>query len=302
MVIAMNSDTSQSNSLKVFIGSGEASKVECNVLKYSIQRFSPKCEIIIYNGTHDTLEYADGRIDRLNTPLDIKYQNVTEFSNFRWFIPEICGFQGRAIYLDSDMICFTDIGIFDQIEMDGCQIMARSDAYATKGKWGYDPHGSWALSMCLFDCETFRQTARELFDGIDAGHYTYKQLHFMKPEFTNHYGLKLCDLPAGWNDLDVYTDETKLIHYTDLSTQPWKFPGHKFGSLWHQWLLQAIDAGALSNLDVSRAITRGYVRGTIRDGNWAPSSRRPWKDTLMIAPWYFTRLRRILSSFMKGAS
>ena len=291
-------DTSESSPLKIFIGSGEASRVERKVLKYSIEISSPNCEIIVYNGTHDTLEYEDGRIERLHTPLEIKYQNVTEFSNFRWYIPQLCGFKGRAIYLDSDMICFEDLGIFNTIDLEGSQIMARSDAYSTKGKWGYDPEGAWALSMCIFDCARFPMTAKELFDGIEAGNYSYKEMHYMKPAFVNHYDLKLSDMPEGWNDLDIYRKETQLIHYTNLLTQPWKFPGHRYGGIWHQWLMRAMKDGAVTLKDVNQSINRGFVRPTLLDGNWVPPSRKPWRDAAYILPWYFSRLARLVGTML----
>ena len=34
---------------------------------------------------------------------------TTPFTGFRWAIPEVCGFKGRAIYMDSDMIVRADL-------------------------------------------------------------------------------------------------------------------------------------------------------------------------------------------------
>ena len=284
----MNDKKSQ---LTIFIGSGEASLLERKVFACSIKETSPDCQIVIYNGTHDTLEYEDGRIERLNTPLEIKYLNVTEFSNFRWFIPAICNFKGRALYVDSDMICFSDLGIFQDIDMQDCHLMARSDAYNIKGKWGYDPEGAWALSMCLIDCEKFHWTAQELFQGITDEHYSYKDLHYMKPKFTNYYSIKLCDLPPHWNDLDRYTSETKLIHYTNLMTQPWKFTAHKHGSLWIKHLKRYLAQGCITGDDVNKSIGRAYARPNILQGNWVPSSLHPFRDVFLLIPWGILRFR-----------
>lgn len=280
--------------LKIFIGSGEASLLERKVFHYSILQNSNNCEVIIYNGTHDTLEYDDGRIERLNTPLDIKYQNVTEFSNFRWFIPEICQFQGRAVYVDSDMICFGDLGIFRDIEMQGCHVMARSNAYSEKGKWGYDPDQAWGLSMCLIDCEKFHFKAEQLFQDISAGHFSYHDLHYMKPPILEYLNLKLCDLPPGWNEFDTCNKDTQLIHYTNLLTQPWKFPAHKYGGLWFRWLREAIDAGFISMDEVSKSIGRGYVRPNIMMGNWVPAGNHPVRDIALTIPWAVKRFNSLL--------
>ena len=46
--------------------------------------------------------------------LRAKYLNATEFSLYRFLIPELCGHVGKAIWLDSDMVCLADIGeLFD---------------------------------------------------------------------------------------------------------------------------------------------------------------------------------------------
>ena len=58
-------------------------------------------------------------------PLDIKYQNYTEFSNYRWFIPQLCNFEGRAVWLDSDMVCLEDIAHFFDTDMDENALLAK---------------------------------------------------------------------------------------------------------------------------------------------------------------------------------
>jgi hypothetical protein len=40
--------------------------------------------------------------------LRVKYHNATEFSLYRFLIPEVCAHQGRAIHLDPDMVCLDE--------------------------------------------------------------------------------------------------------------------------------------------------------------------------------------------------
>lgn len=257
--------------LQVFIGSGEASVIERKVLEHSIRKVSgANVAVHVYNGTHDTVEWADGRIERLNTPLNIKYANVTEFSNFRWFIPQLCGHQGRAMYIDSDMVCFTDIGIFQSIDMHGAAMMAKPDAY-NEGA----PGPSWGMSMTLFDCAKCRWDVSEWFAGIERGDFTLTDLHRMQGPFIRRYPLGLTALPPGWNVFDDYTPgTTQLIHYTRLDMQPWKFTGHPAGEVWFEHLHAALRDGFVTQAMIDRQIMRAYVRQDIMQGNFSSRAKR----------------------------
>src|SRR5690349_3684211 len=51
---------------------------------------------------------------------------TTPFSGFRWAIPELCCWEGQAIYSDSDVIFFADIGeLWDQPFRDGKCVIAK---------------------------------------------------------------------------------------------------------------------------------------------------------------------------------
>lgn len=260
-----------SDKLDVFIGSGEASLIERKVLQYSISRHSGSNVVVhVYNGTHDTVEYADGRVERLNTPLDIKYANVTEFSNFRWFIPRLCGYQGRAMFIDSDMVCLANLGMFADIDMNGTAMMAKADAYAPK-----EGGTTWGLSMTLFDCAVCRMAPETYFAEIAQGLYTLTDLHQMTGTFLRQHPLSLTPLPSGWNDFDHYDPSTtQLIHYTGLGTQPWKFPGHPAGDLWFKYLHEAMQAGLVTMEMIDRQILRNYARRDLLQGNFTFRAQR----------------------------
>ncbi|MFN9917781.1 MAG: hypothetical protein ACK53L_34660, partial [Pirellulaceae bacterium] len=105
----------QSSPVRVFIGSGEASLLERKTLIHSLRKHTRReLDIYVFNGTHNAIERNDEAPILADMPLWIKYRNYTEFSNYRWLIPAICNHQGRAIFLDSDMVCLSDIGeLFD---------------------------------------------------------------------------------------------------------------------------------------------------------------------------------------------
>lgn len=132
---------------------------------------------------------------------------ATPFSAFRWIVPELCGYQGRAIYMDSDFIVLSDIGELWDAPMDpGRIVIAKSHS---------------RLCCSLWDCEA-------------AKPYTIP-IDNLKRRSDNHATMKMIKRPAqpfgslgDWNvlDLEDYPDirtnpcpEVKAIHYTSIPTQ-----------------------------------------------------------------------------------
>jgi hypothetical protein len=245
----------------IFIGSGEASTLERKVLIHSLRKVASRpIEIAVFNGTHNTLEREGRKPELMPMAVRVKYLNITEFSNYRYLIPQLCGYQGRAIWLDSDMICLTDIAQLFDSPLDGADLMAKSFL---------GPRGStrWGLSVSLFDCARCRFDLDQYADEIEAGHYLYNDVHQMTEPFLSRHPLRLARLDDRWNSYDEWAPDTKLIHYTNLHTQPWKVRGHRHGALWFRYFNEAREAGAISEADIELAIRRSYVRPDIRKGN-----------------------------------
>ena len=99
------------DTVRIFIGSGEASRLERKTLIHSIRKHTRRpLDLYVFNGTHNAIE-RNGRAPRpAPMSLRVKYRNVTEFSLYRFLIPAVCGFAGRAIFLDSDTICLQTSG------------------------------------------------------------------------------------------------------------------------------------------------------------------------------------------------
>lgn len=257
--------------VRVFIGSGEASLLERLTLIHSIrQRTSRPVDLYVINGTHDAIERNGQPPLRVNLPLGIKYGNFTEFTNYRWLIPQICEYRGRAVYLDSDMICLGDIAELFDTDMRDCHLLARADAYGS---------GAWALSVMLIDCHHCRFDVETYFKEIDAGCYDNRALQEMRPGFLARHPFNIQSLDPNWNVFDRVDPQTKLIHFTDLLMQPWKFPGHKHARLWFQTFRSARETGLISDEEIERSIMRGYVRPDIRSPGLLSQARpfiRAW--------------------------
>ena len=76
--------------IKVFIGSGEASLLERKVAIYSLQKHTQRqLDIYVFNGTHNSIELNDQEPFLAPLSLKLKYHNITEFSLYRFLIPQI---------------------------------------------------------------------------------------------------------------------------------------------------------------------------------------------------------------------
>ena len=123
--------------IRVFIGSGEASRVERNTAIYSLRKNSKReLDIYVFNGTHNSVQLNDGEPFLAPMSLRVKYQNITEFSLYRFLIPELCNYQGRAIYIDSDTVCLSDIGELFETPMGDADFLVRRDTNPDEVLWG----------------------------------------------------------------------------------------------------------------------------------------------------------------------
>jgi lipopolysaccharide biosynthesis glycosyltransferase len=241
--------------IRVFIGSGEASAVERKVLIYSIHKNTKQeVDINVFNGTHDTLERNNDAPVRINMSLRAKYKNFTEFSNYRFLIPSLCNQQGRAMFIDSDTIALADLKDIFYQDMGDNNFLVKGDAYKHTGS------KRWGLSVMLLDCARTKFDLEQWLDEVDEKKYTYTDFHQMSPEFLKFHGYKIGELDPKWNDFDTYDKDTKLIHYTNLYTQPWKAPGHRYGDLWFSYLREARQKGFVTDEDINKAVLRSYVR------------------------------------------
>jgi hypothetical protein len=262
----------------IFISSGEASLLERKVLMYSLRRNSKRdLDIRVFNGTHNTIEREGHAPELAPMSLKVKYQNVTEFSNYRFLVPEICGNAGRAICMDSDTIALGDIGELFDAQMGDHDFLAKPAAY------GGEAEKQWGLSVVLFDCSRTRFSLDQYFDEIAEGLYSYADLHQMLPRFLERHPFRIGALDPRWNEFDRFEKDTRLIHYTNLYAQPWKFRSHPSGDLWFRYFDEARKAGYITDRDIELTLVRAYARRDLLEGNrWTPSSylRRMARDVL----------------------
>lgn len=224
---------------RVFVGADETQTLAFRVLEYSIRR-------------HANLSVQVERIDNdgLPAPRDSDNRARTGFSFCRFKIPALCGYVGRAVYLDADMLVFADLLDLWRRDFGGVDLLYSEYA----GDQGRIPQ----YSVLLLNCATLQWNANDIVRGLDEGRYDYGQLMHqfcLVPAQRRQAGL-----PFEWNSLEHYEPgETKLIHFTDMPTQPWVSKDNRHGAIWWRCLREAIDAGEIARELVEEEVERGHV-------------------------------------------
>jgi hypothetical protein len=241
--------TSRGEPLPIFVGVDLSQLVAFRVLEYSIRKSAS-----IPVEVHPMLEFS-GRV-----PAAPEHRSRTAFSFCRFTIPERCGFRGRALYLDADMLVFADVAELAAMEF-GPHTILRTEPCASDGWADYDPVENFGAqsAVMLLDCSRLDWRADAIVAGLDEGRYTYEQL-MANLCIVDPAEIADC-IPSTWNDLERYDPEvTKLIHYTVVPMQPWKVDTNPLGALWTTWFEEAVAAGAVPVEEIEACVAAGHVR------------------------------------------
>lgn len=191
--------------VKVYVGTDSQMEKSDIALQYSLQKNSSvPVEIVWMNQANGGL-WGDWDIGREKGRPYSSQGWATDFSCFRFAIPEANKFKGRAIYLDTDMIVLKDIKALFDFPMDR-PVMVTPRRY----------------DVILFDCAAFKDlpwwpSIKEMKKNKMMVK-DYQQLLY-------DHDMVSSGLPIEWNccDGDGYVPgQTALVHYTEMRTQPWK--------------------------------------------------------------------------------
>jgi hypothetical protein len=175
---------------------------------------------------------------------------VTGFSFYRFAIPELCQFKGRAIYLDADIVVLSDIRELFQFDMKGAGALARPlKSGADVGRY---------TSVMLLDCAKLSHwKLSEWEPEINKHPEMYNAMLWVSPQsmIAKDFG----NLPEEFNHLDLYNQETKIIHFTNLSLQPWRYTGHPYAHVFLDELKAAILEDEIPLDAVQREIQYGHI-------------------------------------------
>lgn len=220
--------------VKVFVGTEPKQWLASEVLRYSILRRT-KATVDIQE-----LKYL---------PIQLNIPMYTGFSIYRYSIPELCNYQGKAIYLDADIVVVSDI--LDLWNLQGKAALSRSMHPG-------EPLAGRYTSVMLLDCAKLTHwNLNEWVKQINQDHSLYGKTMQALPGGlgTPDFG----DLPENFNHLDHFDETTKIIHYTHVPSQPWKGPGHPFAHVFLDELKSAILEDEIPLDAVEREIAYGHI-------------------------------------------
>jgi lipopolysaccharide biosynthesis glycosyltransferase len=245
--------------IRVFVGADRSQQLAISVLEYSIKRHT----------TADVEVIPMVDLD-MPVPVDPRNRQRTGFSFSRFCIPKLAGYSGRAIYMDADMQVFSDIRELWNLPFQGRKILVQHEVKHLDETLRLTNAPTKRVKQCavmLLDCGRLEWDIAEIVQHLDNGDYTYEQLMYelcLLPEDEVGY-----DVPFEWNSLEHFDAQTRLIHYTDMGTQPWVSTVNPNGGLWIAEVRRMKDEGILTLAQVRDEVEAGYFRPSLlRDLKW----------------------------------
>ena len=173
-------------------------------------------------------------------PLDIRYLKIdeldfnrprdplqsTEFTYTRFLVPYLCNYQGKALFMDCDMLALGDIAELDALPMDGLALRVVKHDYKPANTVKMDgcvqtvyPRKNWS-SLMLMNCANLKLWTKQVVE-TQTGAYLHR--------FQDIPDEMIGELPRTYNTLDWMDEHTKLIHYTNGG--PWfeQYKDHPYG-------------------------------------------------------------------------
>ncbi|MGC1310054.1 MAG: glycosyltransferase [Phormidesmis sp.] len=272
----MNTQTFEPESVRVFIGSSPRNLIEEKVFCYTLKKYtSSPLDIYIINGQNGSAtRLLTGEVKTLPPGIIERIPGATAFSMARWAIPQWCDYQGKAIYCDSDQIALADITELWDFDLKGNMCAAvpvkqakvykhYTDQVLQRFLTSEDDH--YLASVMLFDCEQASDwSLKSLIELMDQKQFTLPELMFLSAPLRRYFDIVITALPREWNHLDVVDADSKIVHFTDLTSQPWKFHHNAVSDLWEHFFLATLSDGALSVDEVKAARKAGYISQRIQ--------------------------------------
>lgn len=206
--------------LRIFIGWDSRFPEPADVLAFSLRRHSSIPLEIHY------LKLEDLNLHRKHDPLA-----STEFTYSRFLPPHLCNFQGKAIFMDNDMLAFGDVAELDALDMSNLTLRVVQHEYRpenTVKMYGCPqtsyPRKNWS-SLMIMNCAKLKLWSKEVVE-TQTGAYLHR--------FQDIADDQIGHVPAEWNMLDEMDDKTKLIHYTNGG--PWfdAYKDHPHAAVWYR--------------------------------------------------------------------
>lgn len=206
---------------RIFIGFDSRFPEPADVLAYSFRKHSSIPLDIRY------LKLDELGLNRTHDPLA-----STEFTYSRFLVPHLCNFEGTALFVDNDMLCFGDVLEIAKLDMKDHALRVVQHDYQpgnTVKMYGAVqtsyPRKNWS-SMMLMNCSKLKLWSKQVVE-TQTGAYLHR--------FQDIPDAAIGEIPMTWNTLDWMDDKTQLIHYTNGG--PWyeQYLDHPHAAIWFKY-------------------------------------------------------------------
>jgi len=239
--------------IRVYVGADRSQMLAVSVLEYSIRRHT--------TAPVEVIPMIDLPVP---VPKDPRNSQRTGFSYSRFCIPKLAGYSGRAIYMDADMQVFKDILELWELPFKGAKVLVQQDVKHLDVTMAKDNAPKTRIKQCavmLLDCSRLDWNISTIVNDLDEGRYTYEQLMcemcILKEDEVGYA------VPFEWNSLEYYDDNTRLIHYTDMGSQPWVSVNNPNGHIWFAELRRMIADGILHWETLENEVRLEYFRPSL---------------------------------------
>lgn len=229
--------------INVVIGTEDNQLIPQKVLEYTIR------------------QHCKGEVDIRACRQSEPRMGGTKFGFVRFHVPSIFNYEGKAIYLDADQIVLTDLQeLVDHLEEQFCLALVKDPV----GFFGNKPAPPrYETSVMVLNCDKLKHwQPQTLFNNVVPNDSVLQpgQIHyrdFMWLEWMDKSEIQL--LEPGWNHFNILKEDTKLIHFSHVASQPWKNPQHPLTEFWAKWLQKAIRAGFVSRWELLSEILNRHI-------------------------------------------
>lgn len=260
--------------IKVFVGADRSQQAAVKVLEYSIRRHT-KARV-------ELVPMIDLPVPQSRDP---RNWQRTGFSYSRFCIPKLASYSGRAIYMDADMQVFKDIAELWNLPFNGAKVLVQQEVKHLDVSMSKENAPGKRLKQCavmLLDCCRLDWNIESIVDDMDHERYGYEQLMYelciLKEKDVGY------TVPFEWNSLEYFDADTRLIHYTDMGTQPWVSTKNPNAHIWFDEVRRMIADGSLDPDLLQAEIKAGYFRPSlirdIRFGHHVPGFLKPLFDRM----------------------
>lgn len=224
--------------ITIFIGCSDSEVLAAKVLEFSIRKNNfLDTKIIFLNKYHNLLNNFNS------------LPGGTKFSMQRFLIPYLMNFNGKALYLDSDMLVFSDLtklfSFFNQTDKPIITSKLPSDSEKE-------------TSVMLLDCSKLKWS----FDYINNHISQSRNLAELNKKIFARNVSRI--IPKTWNSLDYHNKNTDLLHFTDMSKQPWLSVYNIYSYIWFENLFESLNSKFIKKSFLSSEIKKGHIRPSIQ--------------------------------------